>query len=164
MSAGYVPAGNTGRLLQTFRNPVGPAGEQVDAEAVTLVDANGLPLRSDDEDQTLVVRELTRSRGNPLTSPFTITGAGSPHVLTPSVPTNALRIFWVSAAAQPGSLLYPLITVTLPTVGNPTREIYRQYAIGHAEMFEGAAGEPATVATGGAGTVSGIIHYEEFTP
>lgn len=159
-----VNVNSQGRLFVT-NDSVGVTGAAVPASATLVGGSDNGTLRAAkvDSDGTQVVRELTRSRGDPLTAAGTVTSS-APLTVAPGTAGNAIRLFWITAGAEPAGGVYPLITVTLPSATDPTRVLYKQYAISHAEMFTGAADASLTVSVSGSGTIAATVHYEEFTP
>lgn len=72
---------------------------------------------------------------------------------------NALRLWWVSAIADPDNATSPSVRVALGAT-----EVYRAPAVAHRQRFDGAADQTLTVTVVGTGDVDVTIHYEEFAP
>jgi hypothetical protein len=87
-----------------------------------------------------------------LTSAATLT-------ISPSVGTNALRLWWVSVIPDPDN-----VDTGYATVGIGSVEAYRAPALAHRQRFDGAAGEDIVVTVVGAGTFLATVHYLEYTP
>lgn len=106
--------------------------------------------------------QLRRLGGGKIPIPFTITDAGVPFVYTPPV-GKAIRLFWATANVDPTGGVFPRISMVLPTVSNPSQEVYRvRGAMAHWEVFEGAVDAPITISISANAVVDGTLHIEEF--
>lgn len=87
----------------------------------------------------------------------TVTASGNTTVITPAA-GKRLRVYWVYAVPDPDSSDSPLIKVSLGAT-----EIYRAFAISHAQRFTGAADGTVVVnlSAANANGVAVTIHYEE---
>jgi hypothetical protein len=85
--------------------------------------------------------------------------SASPLTISPSVGTNALRLWWVSVIPDPDNTDTGYATVAIGGV-----EVYRAPALAHRQRFDGGAGEDIVVTIVGAGTFLASVHYLEFTP
>jgi hypothetical protein len=92
------------------------------------------------------------------TSTASLTSA-SPLTISPSVGTNALRLWWVSVIPDPDNTDTGYATVAVGAV-----EAYRAPALAHRQRFDGAAGEDIVVTIVGDGTFLASVHYLEYTP
>lgn len=84
--------------------------------------------------------------------------SSTPMTITPAA-GNALRLWWVSAIADPDNATSPSVRVALGAT-----EVYRAPAVAHRQRFDGAADQTLTVTVVGTGDVDVTIHYEEFAP
>jgi hypothetical protein len=96
-----------------------------------------------------------RYSGGKVPATETVTASGDTTVLTPAT-GQAIRLFWVSAIADPDAVAPPLITVKLGAL-----ECYRAYAIAHWEVFEGAVDAALVVNLSEAADVAVTVHYQE---
>lgn len=88
----------------------------------------------------------------------TATSSGDTTIHTPAS-GKAIRLIWVSAINDPDESSTPLIKILL---GNT--ELYRGYALSHAQVFEGAVDEVLKVNLSAAASVAVTAHLIEFTP
>lgn len=82
---------------------------------------------------------------------------GVPLVVTPAA-GKKIRLWWLTAIPSPDNVTTGRVTATLVGKG----EIYRCYAIGHRQRFDGNANGTLTVASVD-GTYEVTIHFEEIT-
>ncbi len=86
----------------------------------------------------------------------TVTAAGDTTLYTPTA-NASVRLVWVTAINDPDEATSPLIKILLGTT-----ELYRVYAVGHSEVFEGQTDEPLIVNLSGVASVAVTAHIQEF--
>lgn len=93
----------------------------------------------------------------------TVTASGDTTIHDPAA-GKAVRLFWVTAINDPDEAATPLIKIGFGPATTITTELYRVFAVGHWEVFEGAADERLIVNLSAAASVAVTAHIQEITP
>lgn len=120
----------------------------IEAVAPTL-QATDLGVVTQRESTDLVMRAATG----------TIASQGTTDVITPTEGMK-VRVFWVLAVPDPENTdgRAPLVTVQF---SGATGAIYKGYALGHWQVFQGVTNEKVQIVTDASDTVAYTIHYQE---
>lgn len=134
----------------------GTVGVQQAASPDRLIDNRSV---TNDNGDTVYRQRVEVAQPDVSVAVATVTASGNTTIITPSA-GKRLRLYWVYAVPDPDSTDSPLIKVTLAGT-----EIYRAFAISHAQRFTGAADGTVVVnlSAADANGVAVTIHYEEIT-